>query len=81
MSAGVSGNKGRRVGALLRARLGGEDRGTSLPIAPLLMHAMVASVLCVLVRTELPPFAYATYALWYALGVEGPGQTAAPAGE
>lgn len=63
MAAGVPGNKGRRVLALLRARLGGEDRGTSLPIAPLLMHGLVAAVLCGLVRGELPPFAYATFCL------------------
>ena len=53
----------RRVLALLRARLSGSDRGTSLPIAPLLMHGMVAAVLCGLVRSEIPPFAYGVAAL------------------
>lgn len=52
-----------RVLALLRARLSGANRGTDLPIAPLVMHGLIAGVLCGLARGALPPFAYGVFAL------------------
>lgn len=52
-----------RVLVLLRARLAAQRRDAALPVAALLIHALIAAALCGLVRGELTPFAYALVAL------------------
>lgn len=52
-----------RVNLLLRARLGAYTDLERAPIAALLMQALVTSVLCGLVRGDLPAFAYGVFAL------------------
>ena len=51
-----------RAAVLLRARLAG-GRAEELPVAPLLIHALVASGLAYLARGALGPFAYGVYML------------------
>ena len=48
---------------LLRARLAAQRDGAKLPIASLFMQAFAATVLCLLAPSDLPVFAYATFAL------------------
>ncbi|MEZ5977678.1 MAG: hypothetical protein R3F34_05605 [Planctomycetota bacterium] len=50
----------RRITALLRAHLGAW-RSIGLPVMTLAVHALVASVLCLLVGREVGPFAYAVF--------------------
>jgi hypothetical protein len=52
-----------RVLILLRARLAAQHEGAALPIAALLMQALITSAICGLVRGETTPFAYALVAL------------------
>lgn len=55
-----------RVGALVRAWLTGEwfgERGQRLPLGPLFLHGSLACGLCLAVRAELGPYAYALFAL------------------
>ncbi len=52
-----------RVLLLLRARLSAYAGLDRAPVAALLLQAVVTAVLCGLVRGELPPFAYALFAL------------------
>jgi hypothetical protein len=54
---------GGRVLALLRARLAAQPEGRALPVSALVLQALIASVLCGLVRDLLPPFAYGIFAL------------------
>lgn len=48
-----------RVAILLRARLAGDSRGTSLPFAAILSQILIAGFVSLLLRDDLPPFAYA----------------------
>ena len=52
-----------RVLAVFRAGFQAQWGSGAWPVAPLVMHGSVAAVLCGLVSNELPPFAYALYAL------------------
>jgi len=52
---------------LLRARLAAQRDGAKLPIASLFMQAFASSVLCALAPSNLPPFAFAMFALSVAL--------------
>ncbi len=52
-----------RVLILLRARLAAQSTDAALPFAALMMQAFITSVVCGLVRDDLPPFAYALVAL------------------
>ena len=53
----------RRVLVLLRARLASKGPGGGLPVAAWLSQALLAGVVCGLVRDSVPPFAYALVAL------------------
>lgn len=62
----VSARMWDRIGTVARTHLAGEwfgERGARLPIAPLLFHASLASLLCALARGELPPYGYGVFAL------------------
>jgi len=52
-----------RVLILLRARLAAQHEGAALPIAALLMQALITSAICGLVRDSTTPFGYALVAL------------------
>src|SRR5687767_3846003 len=52
-----------RAWILLRARLQAQRDGAKLPIASLFMQAFASTVLCLLAPADLPPFAFALFAL------------------
>ena len=52
-----------RVIALIRAQLSGEVLGERTPVAALAMQAVVATLLCLLVRAEVGAYGYAIFAL------------------
>ncbi len=52
-----------RVLILLRARLSAYAGLDRAPVAALMLQALIAAVMCGLVRGELPPFAYGLFAL------------------
>ena len=52
-----------RVIALVRAQLSGEVLGERTPVAALAMQAVVATLLCLLVRGEVGAYGYAVFAL------------------
>lgn len=52
-----------RVIALIRAQLSGEVLGERTPVAALAMQVVVATLLCLLVRSEVGPYGYAIFAL------------------
>lgn len=61
-----------RVLTLTRAQLSGEwysERGSRLPIAPVLFQMTIAAVLCGIARDILPPLPYAIFALAVPLGL------------
>ena len=52
----------QRIWILLRARLAAGPRG-GLPVAAFFSQAVIAAVLCGIIRDVLPPFAYGLVAL------------------
>lgn len=58
-----------RVLAVFRAGFDAQWRQGAWPVAPLVMHGSIAAALALLVRDELPPYAYALFMLSIALGL------------
>lgn len=58
-----------RVLALLRARLGAHSGPGGAPVAALLVPTAISALMCGLLRSELPPFAYGIFAFTIAAGM------------
>lgn len=58
-----------RVLAVFRAGFDAQWRQGAWPVAPLIMHGSIAAALALLVRDDLPPYAYALFMLSIALGL------------